>query len=145
MITTPNHFCANCGVRLVQDLLKDWWECPCCGEKMTGLRMASRDDVSLFHGEKCQSCDGEGAIEETFYETHPYGDTYCTEQLAHEIDCYDCGGRGYDLDPVDLACIVCGRDVLTKDDAVVRGWHVHEECIDETTPKLQEWEAPSDF
>jgi len=145
MKVSPNHFCANCGTRLVCDPLKDWWECPCCGETMSGLRMASRDPIFLFHGEKCQGCDGEGVTDEDIYETHPYGDTYCTEVLSQEVECEECGGTGYDLDPAEQACIICGRDVEMKDDAILRGWHVHEECIDERTPKLEEWEAPSDF
>ena len=87
----------------------------------------------MKHGTACSECDGIGELEFPFIEYHPYGSTVAGEQLYNAEECPECEGRGYFLD--DTSCVVCGRPVENGHD--LRGWEVHEECMDQPVPRLR--------
>jgi hypothetical protein len=143
-ITMSNVYCSNCGWQMLL-AAGPCYRCPSCDEERTLAHMAQRATIVVFHGSKCEACDGSGETEHTIYERHPYGDTYAIEELTQYEECEECNGTGYHIDHTDQECVVCGLTVGWQKDGVHRGWHVHEDCLDEIVPKLEEWEAPNEL
>ena len=130
-----NPFCPNCGARLVQNQVKDWWICPTCDETRTGQEVYETPNQLLMHGTKCRSCDGEGTIEVETQQGHPYGDTVAIETLTETEDCEECMCRGAHMDKD--SCIICGE--VVNNGWAKKGWEVHPECHQEETPKKGIW------
>jgi len=126
-----NPYCEYCGALLVMDTLRCWAECPRCGETRSQQAMVEEPKPELLHGTCCTVCDGEGYVETTHDENHPYGDSYATETLTEVEGCTYCGGDGCDRD--NTSCIVCGEPVTGGWN--LHGWEVHEGCHDEDLPE----------